>query len=209
MVTVTAAPAGINNFAFDVDWMQVGRSTGADNAYYIDSYGLIYDFRGSALTYTERGALSGGTITHWEISSAWTGIGAVISDFSVSAATVKSWIDGKGFDLFESHDSFTGSDRDDEIWSGAGADTVVAGGGNDAVLGGAGEDRIFGGDGNDSLLGGADFDDINGNKGNDTAYGGEGNDWVVGGQDNDRLFGENGFDIGAVSLTLTCLRSAF
>jgi Ca2+-binding RTX toxin-like protein len=63
-----------------------------------------------------------------------------------------------------------------DVNAGAGADTVVMGGGDDRVLGAAGNDIISGLDGNDTLVGSA------------------GNDSLSGGGDDDVLLGERGFD---------------
>lgn len=84
-----------------------------------------------------------------------------------------------------------------EIYSGAGNDTVlgwdgddyidditvkgIGGGGDDVFYGEQGNDTLYGWDGNDSLYGGADDDYIYGEAGNDVCVGGAGKDYLSGG----------------------------
>jgi serralysin len=75
-----------------------------------------------------------------------------------------------------------------------GADSIRAGGGSDYVQGNAGNDVIDGGGGSDRLIGGADSDTLSGGAGNDAMNGSRGNDSVNGGADNDLMRGGQGND---------------
>jgi Ca2+-binding RTX toxin-like protein len=104
----------------------------------------------------------------------------------------------------------TAEGGNDQLYGGAGADTIDAGGGNDLVYGGAAGTEsalIYGGDGNDTLYGeftggsgdivygGAGADVIDGGSGGaDTLFGGEGNDQLRGGVGADALYAGTGED---------------
>ncbi|MFO0245966.1 MAG: beta strand repeat-containing protein, partial [Betaproteobacteria bacterium] len=64
-------------------------------------------------------------------------------------------------------------------------ENVWGGAGNDTIIGGTGADNFLGNSGNDSLAGGA---------GANTLDGGSGDDTIVGGDGNERIFGANGSD---------------
>jgi Ca2+-binding RTX toxin-like protein len=96
-----------------------------------------------------------------------------------------------------------GTNGDDVIITGNGADTVDGKGGNDRICsrggddhvrGGAGNDRINSGNGNDDTGGQAGEDLIQSTGGNDDVQGGDGMDRVQGGEGNDTLNGGNGSD---------------
>ncbi|NGN97557.1 type I secretion C-terminal target domain-containing protein [Grimontia sp. S25] len=80
-----------------------------------------------------------------------------------------------------------GTDGDDTIDAGNGADIVYAGAGNDTVSGGNGVDEIYGEAGNDILSGDNAEDHLYGGDDNDTLDGGRGNDRLVGGAGDDEL----------------------
>jgi len=92
--------------------------------------------------------------------------------------------------------NLAGTDGNDFIRTGNGADSLSGGAGNDTIYGGDGIDIIYGGTDSDSIDGGAEFDAlfggeendyIRGNLGNDVIDGGSGFDEVYGGADNDIL----------------------
>lgn len=96
-----------------------------------------------------------------------------------------------------------GSEGNDNLFSGRGADSLDGGSGNDRLFGDAGDDTLCGGDGNDfvygqggndTLGGDAGNDRLGGEGGNDLLLGGDGNDQLFGGVGNDRLFGQAGND---------------
>ncbi|WP_162003007.1 peroxidase family protein [Microvirga tunisiensis] len=105
-----------------------------------------------------------------------------------------------------------GTERDDQIRSGAGDDTLwgdggddvlVSGVGDDALIGGDGDDRMSGEDGDDFLRGAGGNDSMEGGRGADLLVGlegrdhvraGDGDDEVFGGLDNDRIDGDSGDD---------------
>ncbi|WP_342151117.1 matrixin family metalloprotease [Methylorubrum sp. SB2] len=84
----------------------------------------------------------------------------------------------------------------ENVFSGAGNDTLIGNGvanylsgrsGSDRLDGRAGEDTLSGGVGNDALDGGADFDMLFGGSGNDRLDGGAGADLLLGGSGSDRF----------------------
>ena len=110
-----------------------------------------------------------------------------------------------GFDDFDptyTNELFGGAGNDSI--DGRGGDDLLHGGtGNDTVTGGTGDDTLYGGDGADALFGGDDFDAIYGGAGNDVidaggdtdlVQAGAGDDTVLGGDGNDLLYGEGGND---------------
>ena len=85
-------------------------------------------------------------------------------------------------------------DYADYLDGGAGADTLIAGGGNDTLLGGIGADILQGEQGDDFLDGGADKDMLYGGAGDDQMEGGAGDDVLMAGSGDDSLFGGAGND---------------
>lgn len=83
------------------------------------------------------------------------------------------------------NDSLDGSIENNLVDGGAGNDRLRSFGGDDTVLGGAGDDTVNGGTGND---------DLNGGTGNDTMYGQDGDDTISGGDGNDLIIGNDGAD---------------
>ncbi|MEL7466142.1 MAG: Calx-beta domain-containing protein [Pseudomonadota bacterium] len=101
-------------------------------------------------------------------------------------------------------DRIFGEDGDDRIFGGAGddflnggvgRDSVFAGSGDDTVQGGGGPDLIFGGSGDDSLLGEDGTDIIRGGFGDDSIAGGFSDDSLSGGFGDDEITGGEGDDI--------------
>ena len=92
---------------------------------------------------------------------------------------------------------YTGADPNDFDALGDPAGENLSGSGtngNDTIFGGAGADIINGNGGDDTIYGGSGADDLSGNNDGDKLYGGSGNDAIVGGNNNDRLIGGYGAD---------------
>jgi hypothetical protein len=98
-------------------------------------------------------------------------------------------------------DTVDGLGGDDLICTQGGADFVRGGNGNDMIHsgtgddnagGGAGADQVQGGSGADRVQGGGGDDTVRGSEGNDKVNGGDGADQVFGGADNDVLTGNTG-----------------
>ncbi len=83
----------------------------------------------------------------------------------------------------------------DEIYGGAGDDTIYGNKGSDLIFGGVGDDIVFGGWGADTIRGGSGNDDLRGGQVFDEIYGGSGDDFVGGGEGSDKLWGDDGDDI--------------
>ncbi|HMG48569.1 MAG TPA: pre-peptidase C-terminal domain-containing protein [Allosphingosinicella sp.] len=98
-------------------------------------------------------------------------------------------------DTFNSIEKLEGSNFNDTLTSGGGADTLTGLDGNDSLVGGNANDVLDGGNGNDSLDGGNDNDTLTGGAGNDVLEGGNGIDTMNGGGDTDTLNGGNGNDV--------------
>jgi Ca2+-binding RTX toxin-like protein len=106
-----------------------------------------------------------------------------------------------------------GTDRDDliitgegadRIFGGLGGDIIQSGGGDDVISGGGGDDELDASTGNDTVRGDDGADDIFGRSGadrlfggadNDTITGGRGSDYLEDGTGSDTLFGGDGEDI--------------
>jgi Ca2+-binding RTX toxin-like protein len=83
----------------------------------------------------------------------------------------------------------------DFIRGGAGNDSIDAWGNlGNTIYGDAGDDYIHSGSGNDVVSGGDGNDIVYGESGNDTIYAGPGDDWIEGDLDNDTLYGSTGDD---------------
>ncbi|MBU1612327.1 MAG: hypothetical protein KKC99_10840 [Proteobacteria bacterium] len=89
-------------------------------------------------------------------------------------------------ELISAAGTMSGTNDDDLLVGGSGADSLRGGDGSDTLIGGAGNDFLSGGDGSDTLIGG---------DGNDTLFGGQGSDVLMGDDGNDTLDG--GFKDGA------------
>jgi Ca2+-binding RTX toxin-like protein len=91
----------------------------------------------------------------------------------------------------------------DTLWGDGGDDVLVSGVGDDALIGGDGDDRMSGEDGDDFLKGAGGNDSMEGGRGADLLVGlegrdrvraGDGDDEAFGGLDNDRIDGGSGDD---------------
>lgn len=104
-------------------------------------------------------------------------------------------LDGAPLDDFDyTTHAVKGTDGDDFLAFGMGADMVATGDGNDVVSLGSGHDAWFGGNGNDVAFGGTGNDGLYGEDGDDVLFGGAGNDRMFGGDGNDILHGGPGGD---------------
>ncbi len=163
--------------AGDVDRVQLGAGIGTDDVTFMrDSNALYISLNGTDDLLTI-GNWFGGT-PNYTVEQIVFADGTILG-----AAEVENLIVAQ-----------PGTEEDDEIYGGNGADTINALGGDDNVYGGAGDDAIDGGSGDDY---------IEGRAGNDILYGGAGDDEIQGGAGNDRydfgigseydyIFDENG-----------------
>jgi len=94
----------------------------------------------------------------------------------------------------DGNDSITGGLGADRIYGGDGNDTLVGGGGADSLRGGEGNDLINGGVGDDTILGEGGDDTLGGDQGDDILHGGAGSDLLDGGAGDDTLIGQAGHD---------------
>ncbi|MGY4107162.1 cadherin domain-containing protein, partial [Aeromonas encheleia] len=84
-----------------------------------------------------------------------------------------------------------GTNKNDSLFGGTGADLIDGGNGSDMLDGGSGSDTLLGGNGEDTLYGGLGDDILSGGNGQDLVYGGSGND-VIG---TSLVNSENGNDV--------------
>ncbi|HWH30858.1 MAG TPA: ExeM/NucH family extracellular endonuclease, partial [Mycobacteriales bacterium] len=105
-----------------------------------------------------------------------------------------------GLDLVESCDglepTLVGTEGDDVLRAGNGADVVMGLGGDDVVEGMSGDDVVCGGSGDDVLRGGNGADVLLGGPGDDVLDGGNGDDRLVGGPGDDDVRQGRGSDAG-------------
>ncbi|WED83224.1 cadherin domain-containing protein [Aeromonas media] len=85
----------------------------------------------------------------------------------------------------------SGTNKNDSLIGGTGADLIDGGNGSDMLDGGSGSDTLLGGNGEDTLYGGLGDDILSGGNGQDLVYGGSGND-VIG---TSLVNSENGNDV--------------
>ena len=123
-----------------------------------------------------------------------------------SGADADNDINGGGIDAIigSSYDDvligYDGSSTDpldaytNELWGGAGNDTIDGRDGGDYLDGGADDDSILGGAGDDTIFGGTGNDVIDAGAGTDSVDGGTGSDTILGGGDNNTLSGGDGAD---------------
>ncbi len=119
-------------------------------------------------------------------------------DFSAEAVEIRGFDDpGDEFRFFGDADAetFKGTGIRDEIYAGAGDDTVEGNGGNDVIEGQDGNDIVDGGDGDDTVSGQNGDDVVQGGAGNDRVSGDAGNDTLDGGAGDDVLSGGDGNDV--------------
>ena len=83
---------------------------------------------------------------------------------------------------------------DDQLYGGAGNDTLDGGNGDDELHGGSGDDLLIGGNHDDTLFGGSGDDVLQGGNHADRLYGGTGDDELYGEDYDDVLFGGGGVD---------------
>jgi Ca2+-binding RTX toxin-like protein len=83
---------------------------------------------------------------------------------------------------------------DEQLYGGAGLDSVSGLNGDDQLFGGSGDDQIFGGNQDDVLFGGSGDDQLFGDNHDDWLHGGTGDDQLFGGQHDDVLLGGGGAD---------------
>src|SRR6056297_1102313 len=97
-------------------------------------------------------------------------------------------------------DDLAGTNLDDLIYAGDGADTVMGGAGDDLLIGAAGDDILTSGAGNDRLTGGKGADRLDGGAGDaddDILWDGPGADRIFGGlgQDTTHLAADDASDV--------------
>ncbi|MFL5189750.1 MAG: peroxidase family protein [Microvirga sp.] len=109
-----------------------------------------------------------------------------------SGTVVRSdgWVSYEG----TAHVVMGGTERNDQIRSGAGDDTLWGDGGDDVLVSGVGDDALIGGDGDDRMSGEDGDDFFKGAGGNDTMEGGRGADLLVGLEGRDRISAGAGDD---------------
>jgi Ca2+-binding RTX toxin-like protein len=102
--------------------------------------------------------------------------------------SIESIVTGWGMDWV------AGSAADNDIFTGAAADSAFGRGGDDRLFGGEDGDGLHGGEGNDEVFGEEGDDRLYGDGGIDRLLGGDGADYLSGGNDPDELNGGAGAD---------------
>lgn len=168
-----------------------GGETGIDNDLLAfgnarSTQGVTAVFSGNeAGTYAFQGTTGSGSFSEIE-AVAGTAYGDTLN--AAASGSAQQLYGGAG------NDSITGGGGADGLDGGDGDDVVKAGGGDDTLYGGRGNDALLAGAGNDSLDGGAGDDTVQGEAGNDMLAGGDGNDLLLGGSGRDTLSGGAGND---------------
>lgn len=177
-----------------------------DSISYKSSHNGKYD--GESYSYSESyqsGAWSSALIA--SLSDALSGMQMGFSEneaddfyFEFNYQDIENFIE----EMLAGNDSITGTDLyGNNLYGGAGNDTINGHKGEDSLAGGTGDDTLDGkagndlltGDaGNDTLKGGAGDDRLRGDAGNDILDGGAGNDVLLGGAGTDTLKGSAGAD---------------
>ncbi|RJE80887.1 CAP domain-containing protein [Paracoccus sp. JM45] len=158
----------------DVDYIGIGLQTG--------------DFNGTrVLMATQNFAATGGAL-NLDVATGVT-IGMVDRPDTGMTSTAE-WLEDNG----SVANSAFGTDGDDRITKGAGAQDLTGAAGDDLVAGGAGHDTLRGGSGSDVLQGQNGYDVLVGQNGNDILNGGAGRDSLMGGSGRDQLGGGAGHD---------------
>jgi Ca2+-binding RTX toxin-like protein len=98
----------------------------------------------------------------WDYFVAWE-----ITDFSLDASTVSSYVLSDDIDTLLSQFIMAGNDN---VNGSNSADWLLGYTGNDTIDGAGGDDDLFGADGNDTLTGSAGYDRMYGGVGDDTYY---------------------------------------
>ncbi|HCK84162.1 MAG TPA: hypothetical protein DHW63_06505, partial [Hyphomonadaceae bacterium] len=152
-------------------------SHSATQVTYNDGFGEILVINGTFTGFDASGDPTGGTVTSFSYTTSrfqFTAGGPMTisgSGLSLSVPTLINWVATNNAAalqsaLFDSADTFTGSNGGDVIFGHGGADTLNGGLGNDTLIGGAGNDALNGGLGDDRLVS-ADTDTIDGGDGID------------------------------------------
>ncbi|WP_052055913.1 FG-GAP repeat protein [Myxosarcina sp. GI1] len=158
----------------------------SDYSQFVDDAYVIYGFKPSILTGTEKDDRLTGTEKDDLI------IGLAGNDSLSSLGGDDELVGGKGRDTLiagADRDILNGNDGSDRLNGGAGNDTLVGGTGADTLSGESESDRLLGDLGKDSIYGGNGNDTLNGGDSDDTLVGGKNSDLLDGGDDNDRLIG--------------------
>jgi Ca2+-binding RTX toxin-like protein len=92
------------------------------------------------------------------------------------------------------NDTLDGRNGDDELHGGSGGDLLIGGNHDDTLFGGSDDDVLHGGNHADRLYGGTGGDQLYGEDHADVLFGGGGVDQLYGGQDSDTLYGDGGSD---------------
>jgi Ca2+-binding RTX toxin-like protein len=106
------------------------------------------------------------------------GNGSDIADYSNNAssqAVSVNLLDGRANDSMGGTDTLISIEN---VWGGAGNDTIIGGNGAESLWGNSGNDSLVGGDGADTLDGGSGSDTIMGGDGNEQIFGGSGSDSI-------------------------------
>lgn len=165
--------------AGDVDKVQLGSGIGTDDVTFMRDSSVLY------ISLNGTGDLL--TISNW-----FDGM----PDYTIEQIV---FADGTTWGAAEIENLIVarpGTEEDDEIYGGNGADNINGLGGNDNIYGGNGDDVVDGGSGDDYIEGQAGNDTLHGGAGSDEVYGGTGNDrYDFGlGSGYDMLFDEDGVD---------------
>ncbi|MFN7305277.1 MAG: beta strand repeat-containing protein, partial [Alphaproteobacteria bacterium] len=93
----------------------------------------------------------------------------------------------------------------ENVWGGAGNDTIIGGDGADSLWGNSGDDTLVGGNGADTLDGGSGNDTITGGDGSDRIFGGTGSDSIDAGAGTSDIVSFNHTSAQAVSATISAV----
>jgi len=157
-------------------------SGGSGNDYLHGAFGSV--------TNLYNGGLGDDTIVFTTTNDSLLGEGSIEGNDKISfVGGLARGADGVSFVLFDTlgNNTISGSDGNDSIVTGSGADflqggsvaaaaTFDVGFGDDTLIAGGGNDYMFGGSGSDVLFGEAGDDTLQGGTGGDTLVGGEGVD---------------------------------
>ena len=168
-----------------------------DSISYKSSHNGKYD--GESYSYSESyqsGAWSSALIA--SLSDALSGMQMGFSEneaddfyFKFNYQDIENFIE----EMLAGNDSITGTDLyGNNLYGGAGNDTINGHKGEDSLAGGTGDDTLDGKAGNDLLTGDAGNDTLKGGAGDDWLFGDAGNDILDGGAGNDVLVGGAGTD---------------
>lgn len=166
--------------------------TAGDNVFYASAGNDMIDGVDGRNTYNAAAAVGGMSIDLGAGTASGGGFG---TDFLNNISVVMT---GAG------DDTVMAGGVDAEIFSGGGnnlfqglggRDTLHGGDGNDTLEGGGGQDVLFAGSGDNFLDGGGGQDTLYGGTGNDTLDGGNGDDVLYAGTGNTLIFGSAGDDL--------------